>query len=331
LIGVKIACIWHRTSERSLIERSLQHDEPSWQVSFFRFTEAASLEKLLLILRGGFDAVLLHLSTPQCAALKLVELYHRDKLSVRILLTSRTDADQASLRALFAAVIHPDNNILDVAEQIRSAVSKPAHYLDASDLERAIVAVFNSDRVLSAQYMNRFEESYRGPYTFDDYRRLSQACLVEDTAAPDPMAPSAVFISYSNEDEPLADEIRQALTGRSVKVFMASRSLTGGDRWEDAIRDSIVASQEMLIIVTPKSIRSAWVLVEAGAGWALGKRITPCILSVDPAELPEAISKHQARSIVTKKDRNLLIREVCLRLGAAASTTSDPKRKRTKD
>src|ERR1017187_5338910 len=217
-MAVKIACIWHKASERSLIERSLRQDEdePSWQVSFFRYTEAASLEKLLLILRAGFDAILLHLSTPQCAALKLAELYHRDKLSVRIVLTSRTDADRPALDALFAGVIHPENNVLDIVEQIRSAISKPAQHLDSRDLEAAIVRVFNSDRVLSAHYMHRFEESYRGPYTFDDYRRLSQACLVDDTTAPEITQSPAVFISYSSQDEPLAEEIRQALMSRGI-------------------------------------------------------------------------------------------------------------------
>jgi hypothetical protein len=44
---------------------------------------------------------------PQCAALRMAELYTGQAVGTNYL-TSRTDADAAALEAVFAGVIHPD-------------------------------------------------------------------------------------------------------------------------------------------------------------------------------------------------------------------------------
>jgi hypothetical protein len=250
----------------------------------------------------------LHLSLPECAALKLAELYHRDRLTTRIILTSRTDADERALDALFPGRVHPDDELHDVAKKVKVFVRTRPKYLTKRQLENAIVSVFNTDGVLSTQFRQRFNELYHGAFTFDDYRRFPNACLVEGPMASESSARGAIFISYAAKDEPLADELRESFVKRGKKVFLASRDLSGGSIWEPTIREAIVASSEMLVIVTPNSKERSWVMIEAGAGWILAKRVTPCLAYVEPNQLPEALSKFQARSIVTKRDRDGLVK-----------------------
>ena len=148
---MKLACIWNDEEERAIIEREVRTGEPSWDAVFFPYQEVAALGPLLHLLKGGYSAILLHLSTPMCGALKLAELCHRDRLSTRIILTSRTPADPKAVSALFSGLLHPDDDVYDLTAKIKSAVSAPPKHLSLPDLEKAIVSVFNTDDLLKVQ------------------------------------------------------------------------------------------------------------------------------------------------------------------------------------
>jgi hypothetical protein len=123
-----------------------------------------------------------------------------------------------------------------------------------------------------------------------------------------------VFISYSHKDEELAKELRQLLEARDLKCFMSSMDIRSGDPWAEAIRDALVDAQELLLVITPDSIKSRWVMCEGGAGWALGKRMVPALLEVEPDLLPEPIKRHQAKKIDTATQRESLAKEIAERL-----------------
>lgn len=315
---MRLACIWNDEKERATVEHELRNAEPSWELVFFPWEEVAALDPLLNILRGGYSAILLHLSTPPCGALKLAEIHHRDKLSTQIILTSRTPADPGALTALFSGRIHPEDDVYGLAAKISSILKTPPRYLSSQELERAIVSVLNTDDLLKIQFMQVFREKrLRKLLTFDDYRRFCHISLVEAS-----VKSSRVFISYASKDRGLVEEITDSLMARGVNAFMASRDIEGGDLWESNVKDAITKCSEMLVVITPNSKERPWVLIEVGAGWVLGKHVTPCVAYVDIDQLPEAISKSQARPIVTNKDREKLVNEVCARLGLAR--TSEP-------
>jgi len=124
-----------------------------------------------------------------------------------------------------------------------------------------------------------------------------------------------IFISYSHKDEELAKELRQLLEGKGLKCFMSSMDIRSGDPWAETIRDALKGSQELLLVITPDSIDSKWVLCEGGAGWALGKCMVPALLKVEPDSLPEPIKRHQAKKIDTIAQREDLAKEIAERLG----------------
>jgi hypothetical protein len=100
-----------------------------------------------------------------------------------------------------------------------------------------------------------------------------------------------------------------------LKCFMSSRDIRSGDPWTETIRNALVNAQEILLVITPDSIDSKWVLCEGGAGWALAKRMVPALLKVEPDLLPEPIKRYQAKKIDTTTQRESLAKEIAERLG----------------
>jgi hypothetical protein len=124
--------------------------------------------------------------------------------------------------------------------------------------------------------------------------------LAPRSAAPQP-APSSsdtqrydVFLSYSTQDKDEARQIHGALAQVAKTCFMAEKSLQPGDKFHEEIRASIRASVEVWILVSPRSIQSAWVQREVDVAWGLEKRIVPILLQCSPGDLPEILADAHA-------------------------------------
>ena len=119
-----------------------------------------------------------------------------------------------------------------------------------------------------------------------------------------------IFISYASEDATLATELKVAFERRGVRCFMAAENLIGGMRWEPAIRKALMASQRILLLLTPRSKDRRWILLEVGAAWALGIDIIPALVQVSPGELEDPIRQYQARIIETSAQRDKLVEDL---------------------
>ncbi len=103
-----------------------------------------------------------------------------------------------------------------------------------------------------------------------------------------------VFLSFSHENRDEAGRIRDRGTQLGLNVFISARNLQGGDVWDEVVREALVGSREVAILITPDSLRSEWVATEWGAAWAMEKRITPILLRCNYDQLPERLGRHQA-------------------------------------
>ena len=65
------------------------------------------------------------------------------------------------------------------------------------------------------------------------------------------------------------------------------------------IREALRLSDRILLLITPNSKDSPWVVAEAGAAWGLGKKLIPVLAYVKTAELINFVASHQARLIHT--------------------------------
>ncbi len=119
-----------------------------------------------------------------------------------------------------------------------------------------------------------------------------------------------VFISYSKKDNDVASEIRDSLSGRQIKCFMAEKDIASGMVWEEEILNALKESPIGIILLTPNSFNSNWVMCEAGAFWALGKSLVAPYMFVDIDKLPEPIKKYQCKPIQTIEARKILCDEI---------------------
>jgi hypothetical protein len=123
-----------------------------------------------------------------------------------------------------------------------------------------------------------------------------------------------VFLSFSSNNKNEAEKIRSAAEARGVSVFMSEKDLTSGDVWDEAIRNALLASREMAILVSPTGLKSEWVATEWGIAWALQKRITPILFRCDIAQLPDRLKRYEARDL---HETELYVSEVFSRKGGA--------------
>lgn len=92
-----------------------------------------------------------------------------------------------------------------------------------------------------------------------------------------------VFISYSNEDKPVADAVVAGLENKEIRCWFAPRDVIPGTSWGDAIVDAIEASQTMVVILSQNSNRSRQVIREVERAVDSGVVIIPFRIDhIDP-------------------------------------------------
>ena len=126
-----------------------------------------------------------------------------------------------------------------------------------------------------------------------------------------------IFLSYSHLDNHIAEELESRLTAKGLNCFMAERTLQGGDDWLIKIREGIKNSEKVFILITPRSVNSAWIHLETGAAWMENKDIYPLLQFVNPSDLTAIIKTRHATIIETEMQKTNFI---------ASLTTSDGHR-----
>lgn len=100
-----------------------------------------------------------------------------------------------------------------------------------------------------------------------------------------------VFLSYSTADSKEAKMIHDKLESAKLKVFMAPKVLKPGDDFEQEIKNALIGSKELWLLVSPTSIKSEWVISEWGTAWNLNKKIVPIIHRCLPKSLPDRLRR----------------------------------------
>lgn len=102
-----------------------------------------------------------------------------------------------------------------------------------------------------------------------------------------------VFISYSVKDEELAQFVRSHLLAQELDVFLASISLTPGERWTPSIIEHLRNSEWVFLLASKSAINSPNVQLEVGGAIFGKKKLVPIMWDVQPSELPRWVSDFQ--------------------------------------
>jgi len=106
-----------------------------------------------------------------------------------------------------------------------------------------------------------------------------------------------VFISHSTKDKWAARRISDDLMKLGIQTFLDERDISTGAPIDESIQSHLSDCDDFLILLSPDSVKSDWVLIELGGAIALKKRLVPVLLYVGVNEIPRPITKHLARDI----------------------------------
>lgn len=106
-----------------------------------------------------------------------------------------------------------------------------------------------------------------------------------------------IFISHASLDKWAARRISNELNAIGAKTFLDEKDIETGDSIDSEIRKHLKSSDEVLILLSPASVKSHWVLVEVGGAQALEKRLVPILLYLGANDIPSPINKTLARDI----------------------------------
>jgi len=106
-----------------------------------------------------------------------------------------------------------------------------------------------------------------------------------------------VFISHSSRDKWAARRISDDLIAIDATTFLDEKDIKTGESIDVRIQDNLTDCDDLMILVSPDSVNSQWVLIELGGAIALKKNIIPIFLYVGSNEIPKPISKLLGRDI----------------------------------
>lgn len=103
---------------------------------------------------------------------------------------------------------------------------------------------------------------------------VAQGLKKHDEATLDPL-PSA-FISYVREDREWVNQLAGDLRRRRVKVWYDARMIVGA-HWSREIQTALESCEAFVVVLTPLSVTSPWVMAELNRALELDKVIIPLI------------------------------------------------------
>lgn len=127
---------------------------------------------------------------------------------------------------------------------------------------------------------------------------------------------SDVFISHSKDDAAVAEELKDLFEKEGLMAYVAYRDVGPGESWVSEIRQNLINSKEVVVVISSNSKGNLWIAAECGAAWALSKKITPALvgMKIEDSGVVQFIESHQAVEISTENKKRSLVSAVASRL-----------------
>lgn len=106
--------------------------------------------------------------------------------------------------------------------------------------------------------------------------------------------PTNVFLAYSQQDRQVAGQLTAALDRHDISVWWDLNSIPIGVVWEDYLFDQVSSAQCTVVLWSQASVKSKWVLLEAGIA-ARRSVLLPALIEDVP--VPEEFSRIQAANL----------------------------------
>lgn len=105
----------------------------------------------------------------------------------------------------------------------------------------------------------------------------------------------SVFISATRADIEIARDIARRIKEAGVRVFPVEKSATLGQNILSTFKKELHEADEVLVLLTGRSVASPSIISEIGAAHGLNKRVTPVLVNVEPRQVPSFVGKDLVR------------------------------------
>jgi uncharacterized protein YjbI with pentapeptide repeats len=233
---------------------------------------------------AGFNGADLREANMTGADLTFASLLGADLLNARLDLTVLTRADlrQANLRG--ANLRGADLTDVDLRAAILHGADLTEANLQRADLDQADLsnAIFRDTKFIDvrlngAQGLDTCK--HKGPSLTLDFRTLRsfvrlpkaflRGCGLPErlidylpSLLEEPIQFQSCFISYSTRDQDFANRLHTDLQNHGVRCWFAPHAAQGGTKLYDQIDQAISIHDRLLLIISPSSMKSAWVKTE---------------------------------------------------------------------
>ncbi|MFQ5638501.1 MAG: toll/interleukin-1 receptor domain-containing protein [bacterium] len=115
-----------------------------------------------------------------------------------------------------------------------------------------------------------------------------------------------IFLSYSAADTQNAHKLQRLLSQRSDVNVFSTEMLSAGEDWQTKLKKELSKCDVFLVVLSPNSLDSKWVLQELGAAWAMDKPILVNGTHIDLlSKIPVSINESQFLNIdeIEKPDK----------------------------
>ena len=106
-----------------------------------------------------------------------------------------------------------------------------------------------------------------------------------------------VFISHSSRDKWIARKLSEEINSLGCKTFLDEKDIETGESIDETIHSHLFESDDFLLLLSPDSVKSQWVLIELGGALALKKRVVVILLYLGANDIPQPINNYLARDI----------------------------------
>jgi TIR domain len=102
------------------------------------------------------------------------------------------------------------------------------------------------------------------------------------------MLPYRLFFSHGGDDTFIVKEfLKPKVESSGANVFLDAGRLDYGDDFRETIFVELAQADELLVLLTPSSVRRSWVIAEIGAMLVRGKRVVAVRYGPSESELQE--------------------------------------------
>lgn len=102
-----------------------------------------------------------------------------------------------------------------------------------------------------------------------------------------------VLISSAPKDRDLAENLAQSVRETGAHVLSVEQTPARGEAVDFDLRRALQKADEILLVLTDRSLNNPYLLYEMGAAFSLHKRVIPVLVGVEEGEIPPLVAQFQ--------------------------------------